>query len=426
MVSTSEVRITIPYCPRPQFIPYHERLERWAVIVAHRRFGKTVGCINELNKQAIICSKENGRYAYIAPFYSQAKDVAWGYVKQYGLVVPGAEAHESELRIDYPNGARLRLYGADNYDRMRGLYFDEVILDEYGDMDPRAWSDVIRPALSDRQGKATFIGTPRGQNHFATIWDDAQNNPEWFKLMLKASQTVILPETELVDARRQMTAEQYAAEYECSFYGAVIGSYYGREIEWLEAQSYISAAVNWEPDTAVHTAWDVGGTTAIWFFQIIDGLIRIIEYLEGHNQSAGWYASKLRERPYNYGTHIVPSDANDEKEIVGISWVDSLAKMDMHNFHILPKQTSIDNGINAARMMLSKCRFAKEKTADGTKALRNYRREWDDKRKTFRDHPLHDWSSHAADAFRHLALGHKSVGNPSWSAPLNYPEAKVI
>lgn len=415
-----EIVTEIPYSPRSQLLPYHNRQERWAIIVAHRRFGKTVGCVNELIKQAISCPLESGRYAYIAPFYAQAKDVAWGYLKRYGLVVDGSEANESELRIDYPNGARLRLYGADNYDRMRGVYFDGVVLDEFGDMDPRAWTDVIRPCLSDRKGWGTFIGTPRGQNHFATVWDEAQNNTEWFRLMLKASETGVLAESELADARKHMTPEQYAAEYECSFFGAVTGAYYGRELEWLEKEGQIGA-FGWEPDHAVHTAWDVGGTTAIWFFQSIDSRPRVIDYLEAHNMSAGWYAGKLREKPYNYGTFIVPSDADDEKEIVGISWVDALAKMDFHNFHVLPKQQSIDNGINTARVLLQKCSFDKVKAADGIKAMRNYRREWDDKRKTFRDNPLHDWSSHGADGFRHLALGFNAVGQAgSWSTPLPY------
>jgi phage terminase large subunit len=145
-------QVLIPYTPRPQFLPYHNRTERWAWIVAHRRFGKTVGCINELVKGALVCTKPDPRFAYIAPLYTQAKDVAWGYLKHFTAGIPGVTAHESELRVDLPNGGRVRLYGAENYDRMRGIYLDGAILDEYGDMDPRVWPEVIRPALSDRQG----------------------------------------------------------------------------------------------------------------------------------------------------------------------------------------------------------------------------------------------------------------------------------
>ena len=159
--------IDLGYRSRPQFVPFHQRAQRWACIVAHRRAGKTVACIMDLVDAALRCRKTNARFAYIAPHYNQAKDVAWTYLKQYTAPLPHVTINESELRIDLPaNGARLRLYGADNYDRMRGVYFDGVILDEYADMDPRAWSEVVRPALSDRKGWATFIGTPKGKNAF--------------------------------------------------------------------------------------------------------------------------------------------------------------------------------------------------------------------------------------------------------------------
>lgn len=419
--------IVIPYAPRSQFLSFHNRQQRWAVIVAHRRAGKTVAAINELIRGALTCKLDQPRYAYVAPYYSQAKDVAWEYLKRFGLVVPGSVANESELRIDFPNGGRVRLYGADNYDRMRGIYLDGVVLDEYGDQHPAAWREAIRPALSDRGGWAVFIGTPKGQNHFAELWDAAQGNQDWYSAQLKASQTGILAESELYDARKHMTPEQYAAEYECSFYGSIQGSYYGREIELLENNDCITDMIGCEPGVAVNTAWDVGGTTAIWMFQCIGHEIRVVDYLEGHNVGVDWYVSKMRERPYVYGKHILPSDADDEKEIVGISWVDALAKLGIHDVHVLRKQQSIDNGINAARLLLQRCRFVKSKTLDGVSALRNYRREYDDKRKNFRDHPLHDWASHGSDCFRYLALGIDAVGQgAAWSKPINYRNRGII
>jgi phage terminase large subunit len=153
----------IPYTPRPQFEAYHDRTERFAKIVAHRRFGKTVGCINDMIKAALTNTRQfpPPRFAYIAPTYSQAKDVAWGYLKHFSAD-SGLKMSESELWVEYPNGARIRLYGADNYDRMRGLYHDGVTIDEPAQMDPRAWPEVIRPTLSDYSGWGTFIGTPEG------------------------------------------------------------------------------------------------------------------------------------------------------------------------------------------------------------------------------------------------------------------------
>jgi phage terminase large subunit len=272
-----------------------------------------------------------------------------------------------------------------------------------------------------------FIGTPKGQNHFADRWEVAQSDKDWFSLILKASQTGILPEYELADARKEMTPEQYAAEYECSFFGAIQGSYYGREVELLDNSDCITDLIGAEPGVSVNCAWDVGGTTALWMFQCIGHEVRVIDYIEGHNVGVDWYVNKMRERPYVYGKHILPRDAGDEKEIVGISWVDALAKLGVHDVHVLPAQKSIDNGINTARLLLQRCRFVKGKTLDGVVALRNYRREYDDKRKNFRDHPLHDWASHGADAWRHLALGINSIGQAaSWSKPINYGRRTVI
>jgi hypothetical protein len=166
-------RVVIPYVPRRQFLPLHDRKQRFGVMVAHRRAGKTVGCVNEGIKAAVTCPLQDGRYAYLAPYYTQAKDVAWTYLKRFSAPIPGHSVNESELRIDYPNSARFRLYGADNYDRLRGGYLDGVILDEYADMSPAVWGEVIRPMLADRQGWALFIGTPKGRNQFWEIWQRA-------------------------------------------------------------------------------------------------------------------------------------------------------------------------------------------------------------------------------------------------------------
>lgn len=419
--------VKINYYPRPQMRAYHERKQRWSVIVAHRRYGKTVGCVNDLVKAALECTLPEPRYAYVAPTYGQAKDIAWNYLRFYTSTIPGAIPHESELRVDLPNGGRVRLYGSDNYDRMRGIYLDGVIQDEFGDQDPRSWTEVIRPALSDRKGWATFIGTPRGDNHFRDMWDQAQLDDAWFKLMLKASQTGILDEQELSDARKSMTPEQYAAEYECSFYGSVIGAYYGAELDTLEGNGGIGTFGHL-PQLAVNTAWDVGNTTAIWLYQNDGSEVRVIDYIEGLNQRPDYYVRELKNRPYTYGTHILPSDATDEKEIVAISWKTALEGLQLPGtYTVLPKQRSIDDGINTARFLVPRCRFNKTTTTAGVTGLRNYRREWDDKRKTFRDVPRHDWASHPADGFRHLALGNnQSIASSNWSKPITYKTQWVV
>lgn len=393
-------------------MPFHKRTQRWACLVAHRRAGKTVACINDLNKAAITSSKQAPRFAYLAPFYKQAKDIAWQYVKQFSLCIPGTSANESELRVDYPNGARLRLYGADNYDAMRGIYLDGIVLDEYADMDPRVWPEVIRPALSDRQGWGTFIGTPKGRNGFYDIWagnpeagwPGATGSDDWFSLMLKASQTGILPQSELDDARAMMTPEQYAQEYECSFDAAIVGAYYGKDIAEAERAGRIMNAP-WERSLQVHTSWDLGidDATAVWFFQSAGREIRVIDYYEVSGQGLDETAKVLLAKPYTYGRHYMPHDIEVRELISGKTRKETLEGLGVKPIAVGKPHDPVER-INAVRMMLPRCVFDTRNTARGLEVLKNYRRDYDDKRKTFRTTPRHDWSSHGADAFGEFAV----------------------
>ena len=216
--------VEIPYSPRPLQREIHNKLKRWNVLVCHRRFGKTVLCINQLLKDATQCQKPRPRFAYMAPLRNQAKQVAWDYMRHYAGVVPGTTFNEAELRCDLPNGARISLHGCDNPDALRGIYLDGVVLDEYGQMNPRVWQEVLIPALTDREGYAIFIGTPQGKNQFWKVWDDNQTNEDWYTQMWRASETEILPANELAKARDAMTEELYAQEFECSFEAAIVGS----------------------------------------------------------------------------------------------------------------------------------------------------------------------------------------------------------
>lgn len=212
--------IVLPYAPRRQFIPFHERRERFSALVCHRRAGKTVASVNDLIRGAALCDRPNPRFAYITPFYKQAKDIAWTYVKQGigPLLKYGGSITESELRVDLPNGGRVKLYGADNPDALRGIYLDGVVLDEPAQIDPSLWPEIIRPALADRLGWAVFVGTPKGRNAFYEIWRQAQKHSDWFTLMLRASESGLLAQSELDAAREMMTEAQYRQEFECSFH----------------------------------------------------------------------------------------------------------------------------------------------------------------------------------------------------------------
>ena len=389
----------IPYSPRPQFKGFHNRTHRWAILVAHRRAGKTVACINDIIKRAICEEKPQGRYAYIAPFYGQAKQVAWEYLKFFASPILAEEPRESELSVKLLNGSVIRLYGADNPNTLRGLYFDGVIMDEYADMKPSVWSEVIRPALADRRGWAVFIGTPKGKNAFWEIWDRASRAPEWYSVMLKASRTEILPQEELDAARQTMTEDQYAQEFECSFEAAIHGAVYGVHMREALEQGRIGV-VPCDMKLPVHTAWDLGfdDSTAIWFWQVTFGEIRLIDYYESNGHGIGHYCDVLKERPYTYGRHWVPHDAAHElmaaggRSIVNQAWDQGV------QMSVIPA-TSQQNGIEAARKTIERCWFDVEKCSAGIEGLRQYQFEFDEDKKIFKSKPRHDWSSHAADAF---------------------------
>ena len=418
----SDLEVELDYCPRKVFEDFHDRVERWSVIVAHRRCGKTVLCINDLIYRALIDDKEQGRYAYVAPYLSQSKSIAFDYLLKYSQPVL-AKANQSELWVELVNGARIRLFGADNPDTLRGLYLDGVVLDEYADMKPSIFGAVIRPLLSDRKGWATFIGTPKGHNSFWEIYNNATQDPSWYVKVLRASQTGLLDQAELDDAAKTMTQDQYLQEFECDFESAILGAYYGKEMRQLTDQGRIRE-VEYDPLFPVHTEWDLGYSddTAIWFFQVVHGEIRCLDYHSSNGQPVAFYAgiiqSREKERGYKYGTHWLPHDAKAKTLSSNRSVIEQLSdKIPLKNIKIAPN-LKLQDGIQASRLALTRAWFD-HKCNDGIECLRQYQREYDEDKKVFRDKPRHDWTSHGADAFRYLALTWKD------EAKIIDPEAPI-
>ena len=319
-----------------------------------------------------------------------------------------ARANQSELWVELLNGARIRLFGADNPDTLRGLYLDGVVLDEYADMKPSIFGSVIRPLLADRKGWATFIGTPKGHNAFWEVYNNATQDPDWYVKVLRASQTGLLEQSELDDAAKTMTQDQYLQEFECDFESAILGAYYGKEMRQLTDQDRITE-VEYDPLFPVHTAWDLGYSddTAIWWFQVVHGEIRCLDYHSSNGQPVAFYAgiiqSREKERGYNYGTHWLPHDARAKTLSSNRSVIEQLGdKIPLKTIKITPN-LKLQDGIQASRLALTRTWFD-HKTIDGIECLRQYQREYDEDKKVFRDKPRHDWTSHGADAFRYLAI----------------------
>lgn len=408
--------IKLKYRPRSVFEDFHDRNQRWAVIVAHRRCGKTVACINDLIVKALLENKKHAQYAYIAPFYSQAKSVAWRYLERFSEPVL-AKANQSELWVELINGARIRLFGADNPDALRGNFLDGVVMDEMADMKPSVWGEIIRPLLADRLGWATFIGTPKGHNAFYDIYNEATKKPNWYVKVLRADQTMLLPQSELDDAKATMSDNQYEQEFLCSFEAAILGAYYGQEMRRITDLERITT-VEYDPMFPCHTAWDLGfnDSTSIWWFQVVYGEIRVLDHHSSNGQAIPFYTMLLDQKEdefgYKYGFHYLPHDARAKTLASGgKSIIEQIsAKIDIKHLKIVPN-LSLQDGIQATRLALTRTWFD-NRCEEGIECLRQYQREWDDDKKVFRDRPKHDWTSHSADAFRYLSIVWKDEDSP--------------
>ena len=399
--------IEIPYSPRPLQAELHAALDdhRFAVVVTHRRFGKTVCAINHLLKAAVLCELPNPRFAYLSPTYRQSKAVAFDYLKTFAGAIPGAKFHETELRCDLPNGARISLLGAENPASLRGIYLDGCVIDEVADCPESVFAEVIRPSLADRKGWCLFIGTPRGTgNYFYELWETAQTKDGWLAAMYKASDTQVLDEEELEAARATMSEDQFEQEFEGSWTANVPGAIYGKEMTAALDDGRITK-VPYDPAVPVDTFWDlgIGDATAIVFTQTVGRAIHVIDCYEASNEGLPHFCRILQDRDYLYGDHYAPHDIEVRELSTGkarreIAWDLGL------NFRVVPK-LPLEDGIHAAQLLLKRCWWDQDACKPAIEAMRHYHRAWNERLRTFRLSPVHDWSSHFADAFRYLATG---------------------
>lgn len=414
-------RVSTGYVPRKFQAELHNKLRRFNVLVMHRRFGKTVFGVNETIDQGLRLGLNrpelpNPKYAYLAPLRDQAKRIAWDYFKTYTGPIPGMSPNEQDLRIDIPrqslnDNLRFMLLGGDNYVSLKGIYLDGAILDEFGEMHPGAWREAIRPTLSDRIGWTIFSGTPKGRNHFYEMYKYAteSGDPDWYGAILRADETGIIPEKELLSARKAMTEEEYEQEYNCSFQAGLIGAYYSKEIVKAEQEHRITE-VPFDPSIPLNTFWDLGmnDTTAIWFHQRVGRKNIFPFYMEAPDLSIPEWVNRVlettRRAGCSVGDVVLPHDAAARDPGTGKTRESVFRKLFGKRPTIL-KREDILEGINAARMVFSQCWFDKKGCEKGINALMNYQRRWDSKANVFSSKPSHNWASNGADAFRTFAMG---------------------
>jgi len=422
--------------PRPYQRPlwgYMERGGKRAVAVWHRRAGKDEAA---LHWTAVAAHQKPATYWHMLPQAAQARKAIWDAVNSHTGKRRIDEAFPEQLRattrnnemaIQFKNGSHWQVVGSDNYNSLVGSPPYGVVFSEWSLSDPQAWS-YIRPILAENGGWAVFIYTPRGRNHGKSFFENALKDGDWFAEKLPATQTGVFTDRQLKNEEREYIQDyglndgkgRFRQEYLCDFEAAISGSYYANEMQRADEEGRIRR-VMWEPTIPVHTAWDIGfrDSTTIWFVQVVRDEVRVLDYIENSGVAVSWYVNELRSRPYTYGTHLLPHDAAVGQITSGTSVKETMASLGVQTT-IVPAAPVYD-GINAARMLIPRCFFDDTKCQRGIETLRNYRREWDEKRKVFHDKPLHDWASHGADAWRYLAMGLPQADiAPAWGKPLKY------
>jgi len=426
-------KISTGYIPREWQAKTHALLKRHNVLVFHRRGGKTVFAVNEVIDRTIFFDKmcpltgaplRNPHFAFVATTIGQVEQIAWQYFKDYCKDIPGVKFNNQKLRITFPHPrgeAKISLFGAENFNVMRGMFLDGYALDEYADMHPDVRDKVLLPTISDRKGWEIIIGTPKGENSFKDVYDRALlDSDRWFHCIHPVDETDLIDEDELRMLKGTMSEEAYAQEFMCDFNAAPSGKYYQKYIDDLVREGKV-CNVPHENSCSVSTFWDLGfnDSTVIWFIQEVGREIRVIDYYEEHGKGIEHFIDLLREKEveegYRYNEHVLPHDADHNSLQTGQSMVDTMQSLGMVGIRVLEKTSSVAQDIHSVRLVLPKCWFDREKCFKGLKALKAYERKWDPRKKVYADKPLHNWASHAADGFRQFAVDYQ----PGFGKPIS-------
>lgn len=396
----------------------HDRL----IEIAHRRWGKDEIALNALRELAF---KEPGTYWHCFPEYKQARKALWNGInahtgkRRIDEVFPPAirkRMQDDDMFIEFVNGATFQLLGSDRYDATVGSGPKGIVYSEWALSNPSAWA-YHSPMIRESKGFAAFITTPRGNNHAKTMYDRAKANPAWFCELQSIEHTNALSAEILAEALQEyqdlhgieMGLAFYEQEYLCSFAGAMVGAYWGAEMNKAEREGRI-CELEIDPNYPVHTAWDLGKAVnnPIWCFQVIAGQPRIVDFYRPTSDDLEDWVRWLDERGYK-GNDYVPHDSMVQEWGTKRTRFETLQLLGRKPRRVA--SVSVADGINAARQTIKVARFA-TRCELGIDGLKNFRREWDDELKVFRDNPVKDWSEHIASSFRYLALAWKEVVAP--------------
>jgi phage terminase large subunit len=409
--------IKIPYRRRQRAIDFDKNEKRWNGLVIHRRWGKSTHLINILQKKALQAPHKefvDGVWAFVAPTYKQAKSIIWNMLVYYSANIPWIKVNISELSVTYPNNNQIRLFGSDSPDSLRGLKYYWSMYDEYQDQNPIIHTQIILPSLIESGWWATRSWTPKWKNTLYELYVRLVHDMKlWlnsYAMLLPASTSWILSIEQLQEARKQTTEEEYLQEFECSWEWVVKWAYYSKGISKMYSDNRV---VRWIYDKTmpVYTFWDiwVSDYTCIVFIQLYWQEIRIVDYLQDNNQWLEHYSDILKSKWYNYGRHYFPHDIRVRELSTWLSRYEICKKLFGDDKCKITPNIPVMDGINAARWLFDKMWFDEEGTSALRACLSAYRSEYDEKKWIFKDSPLHDRSSHGADAFRYMAVNIKKL-----------------
>lgn len=416
---------------------YLEKGGTRAIGIWHRRAGKDDVL---LNRTAVAAFERPATYWTALPEYAQARKALWSAVnphtgkRRIDEAFPHelrASTNEQEMFIRFVNGSTWQLVGSDRYDSLVGAGVAGVTFSEFALANPSAWA-YIRPMVEENGGWAAFITTPRGRNHAYSMLEMAKQNPKWFAEVLSISDTGALSGDQIEESLKEYIAiygedlgrAQFEQEYLCSFNAAILGAFYAREMVSVRNEGRIKPVVA-IPGQPVHTAWDIGvrDDTSIWWFQVYGGKVYILDCYTASGVGVDHYAEICHGKPWPRGIDYVPHDAKVKEWGTGKTRVETMQQLGLKP-QVIPMASKLD-GINAVRRMLPITVFDPRCEDVGIAALEQYRREWDDEKKTFRASEVHDWTSHLADAFRYLAMAWREAPKVNADKPKPQPIGTV-
>lgn len=417
------IQVPHKYEPRDYQLPFLAAMDsgcKRAVVVWHRRAGKEKTCLAGVMTKKML--ERVGTYFYVFPTFVQGRKVLWDGADKAGFRfidhIPKElieNRNDTEMKVRLKNGSLLQVVGSDNFNALMGTNPIGIVFSEYSLQDPVCWGH-FRPILAENGGWAVFNFTPRGENHAYLLYElamaapfDAAARPDgWFVSLLTAKDTQVVSAAVLEQERQETIRLDgndaiHQQEYYCSFTAPISGAYYAAQLTKAYRDGRVGRVPH-ETRLAVDTWWDLGinDRMAIWFTQAVGQELRVIDYMEGSGHGLPHYIAAMKEKPYVYGKHTAPHDIEVRELSTGKTRRDTAAALGI-KFDVAPKLPPAD-GIDAVRALFDKCWFDNEKCRDGLNALKNYRKQYDAKRKTFLNQPYHDWSSNGADAFRYLAV----------------------